>query len=143
MYHREFGVIAKSLEKRKSLSGYDQDDYFWSGIQPKGLWEILEVELKSKTYWKNVMEPLPMNKVIEVALKYLDSKAYHPQDDSLRSKLKSQKKKRSVSEVEESTESSSEDGMESGSESELSESEKDELVVKSICLCCELLLLMP
>ncbi len=31
-YHREFLVISASLEAQNALSGYDWDDYFWSGI---------------------------------------------------------------------------------------------------------------
>jgi len=41
-YRREFRVITASLEARNALSGYDRDDYFWSGIQPTSLATIHE-----------------------------------------------------------------------------------------------------
>ena len=32
MYRRQFKVISASLESQNALSGYDRDNYFWSGI---------------------------------------------------------------------------------------------------------------
>src|SRR5258708_23638593 len=36
-YQHEFQVITARLEACNALSGYDRDDYFWSGIQPASL----------------------------------------------------------------------------------------------------------
>src|SRR5260370_31996208 len=86
-YHCEFQVIAKSLESCKALSIYDCDNYFWLGIQPKSLQDMLEAELKTKSYWKDITSPPSMEKVIKMALIHLNCDAYQPCDVSLQSKL--------------------------------------------------------
>src|SRR5260370_15484792 len=47
-YRRQFLVITRSLEARNALSGYDQNDYFWSGIHPTSLRDLLENELRAR-----------------------------------------------------------------------------------------------
>ena len=129
-YRREFRVIAKSLEKRQALSTYDRDDYFWSGIQPISLREILEVELKNKNFWKDITVPPPMDRVVEVALVYLNREAYQPRDISLRSRLAKRKTKKKVIDdsEEESSEGSSEEDEGSETDESSSDSEMDEPV---------------
>src|SRR5260370_40988223 len=96
-YHCEFQVIAKSLESHKALSTYDHDDYFWLGIQPKSLQDVLEAKLKTKSYWKDITSPPSIDKVIKVALIHLNHDAYQPHDVSLQSKLSKGQKKKSSS----------------------------------------------
>src|SRR6266436_4350312 len=96
-YQREFLVISASLEARNALSGYDWDDYFWSGIQPTSLWDVLENELRSKDFWVDLTLPPSMNRVIEVATKFLNQDVYQPRGYSLHSRsIRGRKKKRSL-----------------------------------------------
>ena len=60
-YQREFLVITANLEARNALLGYDQNDYFWSGIQPESLRNALENKLQTKNLWVDLTLPLPMN----------------------------------------------------------------------------------
>ena len=57
---------------------YDQDDYFWSGIQPISLWNAFELELRSRELWTDWTVPLLMERVIEVATEYLNHNSYQP-----------------------------------------------------------------
>ncbi len=79
-YRREFLVITTSLETRNALSGYNRDDYFWSGIQPMSLRDILENELRNKDLWTDLTLPPSMNQVIETATKFLNCDTYQPRD---------------------------------------------------------------
>src|SRR5258708_16806681 len=85
-YRREFQVITTSLETRNALSGYDRDDYFWSGIQPTSLRDIFENELRNKDLWTDLTLPPSMNQVIETATKFLNCDTYQPRDVTSRSK---------------------------------------------------------
>src|SRR5258708_18085561 len=85
-YRQEFTVIMASLEKRQALSVYDHDDYFWSGIQPTSLHNILELELRSQNLWMDRTLPPSMGHVINVATSQLECTAYQPQGRSLRTK---------------------------------------------------------
>ncbi len=71
---------------------------------------MLENELRTHDYWTDLTLPLPIDQVIEVAVKFLNRAIYHPRDVSLHSKWKSSKKKRcnsSLSESESSDEGAS------------------------------------
>ena len=64
----------------------------------------MEVELKNKGHWTDVTLPPVMEKVIKVALVYLDSDAYQPHDTSIRSKLRKTKlKKKSIEDSDDET----------------------------------------
>ncbi len=83
----------RGLEAWNALSEYDRDDYFWSSIHPMSLRDVLENELRMRDYWMDLMLPPPMDRVIEVAVKFLNRAMYQPRDVSPRSKwLKSRKK---------------------------------------------------
>ncbi len=71
-------MIMVSLEKCQALSVYDCDDYFWSGIQPTSLCNILELELRSQNLWTDQMLPPLMGHVINVATKQLEHATYQP-----------------------------------------------------------------
>jgi len=107
---------------------YDRDDYFWSGIRPTSLRDVLENKLRAHDYWTDLTLPLPIEWVIEVAVKFLNRAIYHPRDVSSRSKWKSAKKKRhdsSLSESESSDDGAS-DSSASSSEDELSSDEDED-----------------
>ncbi len=72
MYHRQFMVISTSLKAQNALSGYDRSDYFWSGIWPTSLRDMLEIELRNQNFWIDLTLPPPMNHVVEVANKFLN-----------------------------------------------------------------------
>ena len=108
---------------------YDRDDYFWSGIRPTSLRDVLENKLRAHDYWTDLTLPLPIEWVIEVAVKFLNRAIYHPRDISSCSKWKSSKKKRCNSSLSESE--LSDDGASNSStlslEDELSsDKDKDE-----------------
>src|SRR5258708_33283615 len=86
-YRRQFHVITKGLEARRALSDYDRDDYFWSGIHPTRLRDVLEMELRSREYWTDLTLPPPVARVIEVAVKVLDRAMHQLRDAGSRSKL--------------------------------------------------------
>ncbi len=95
MYHHQFRVITKGLEAQNALSDYNWDDYFWSGICPTGLRGVLETELRTRDYWTDLTLPLPMGRVIEVAVKFLNRAMYQPRDVDSRSKwMRSRRRKR-------------------------------------------------
>ncbi len=110
-YRHQFLVITAGLQARSAISAYDCDDYFWSGIRPTSLRDVLENELRAHDYWTDLTLPLPIERVIEVAVKFLNRAIYHLRDVSLCLKWKSTKKKRCDSSLSES-ESSDEDGDE-------------------------------
>src|SRR5258708_23243956 len=83
-YRHQFKVISSSLEARNTLSGYDRSDYFWSGIRPTSLTDALEIELTYQHYWIDLTLPLPMNRVVEVANKYLNRDIYQLHDVNVR-----------------------------------------------------------
>jgi len=102
---RQFLVITASLEARNALSGYDRNDYFWSGIRPTSL-----------------TMPPSMGRVTEVATKFLQRDAYVPRYKKTRPKsVKDRHKKYSA----ESDDESSEDEPSDSSESSSSSSEED------------------
>ena len=65
---------------------YDCDNYFWSGIQPISLCNILELELRSQNLWMDQTLPLLMGHVVNVATRQLEQAAYQPQGRDLRTK---------------------------------------------------------
>ncbi len=94
-YHCQFRVIMRGLEARNALSEYNRDNYFWSGICPTSLRDILENELRTRDYWMDLTLPPPMDRVIEVAVKFLNRAMYQLRDVSPRLKwLESRKKRR-------------------------------------------------
>ena len=128
VYRRDFMVITAGLEARNALSAYDRDDYFWSGIKPTSLRDVLENELRARDYWTDLTLPPPMDRVAEVAEKFLDQAIYHPRDVSSRVKWKSSKKKKrdsSLSESESSDEEESDSSL-SSTEDEVSSDEDEE-----------------
>ena len=124
-YRRQFLVITAGLEARNALSVYDKDDYFWSGIRPKSLRDILENELRARDYWTDLTLPPPIDRVTEVAVKFLNRAIYQPRDVSLHSKWTRSKKKRKDSLSSES-ESSDEMASDSSASSKGEESSDDE-----------------
>ncbi len=54
MYWWDFLVITAGLEAQNALSAYDCDDYFWSGIRPTSLRDVLENELRACGYWTDL-----------------------------------------------------------------------------------------
>ncbi len=101
-------VITAGLEAQNALSAYDHDDYFWSGIRPTSLRDVLENELRVHDYWTDLTLLLPMNRVNEVAVKFLDQAIYHLRDVSSYLKWKSSKKKRCNSSLSKSKSSDNE-----------------------------------
>jgi len=71
-------MVMASLEKHRALLVYDHDDYFWSGIQPTSLCNILELELRSQNLWMDQMLPPLMGHIIDVATSQLECAAYQP-----------------------------------------------------------------
>src|SRR5260221_10614974 len=129
-YWRQFLVITAGLEACDALSGYDKDDYFWSGIQPTSLRKVLENELRVRDYWTDLTSPLPADKVIEVAVKFLDRVIYQPRDVSSRSKwvMKKKKKRDSSDSDSESSDNGASDLSElSVEEEESSDDDNDEV----------------
>src|SRR5258708_18810260 len=126
-YRCQFLVITAGLQAQSAISAYDCNDYFWSGIRPTSLRDVLENELRACNYWTDLTLPLPIEQVIEVAVKFLNRAIYHPRDVSLHSKWKSAKKKRCDSSLSESelSDDGASDLSTSSSEDELS-SDKDE-----------------
>src|SRR5258705_9288055 len=125
-YRRQFLVITAGLQARSAISAYDCDNYFWSGIRPTSLRDVLENELRACDYWTDLTLPPPIEWVIEVAVKFLNKAIYHPRDVSSCSKWKSAKKKRHDSSLSESesSDNGASDSSASSSEDELS-SDKD------------------
>src|SRR5258708_6054415 len=124
-YRCLFLVITAGLEAQNALSVYDKDNYFWSGIRPKSLQDILENELRVRDYWTDLTLPPPIDRVTEVAVKFLNRAIYQPRDVSLRSKWTRSKKKRKDSSSSES-ESSDEMASDSSASSKGEESSDDE-----------------
>src|SRR5258708_12480569 len=56
--------------------------------------KVLENELRVRDYWTDLTLPLPADKVIEVAVKFLDHAIYQPRDVSSRLKWVMKKKKK-------------------------------------------------
>src|SRR6266436_2555890 len=104
---------------------YDRDDYFWSGIRPTSLRDVLENELRARDYWTDLTLPLLIEWVIEVAVKFLNRAIYHLRDVSLCLKWKSTKKKRCDSSLSESesSDNGASDSSASSSEDKLSSDE--------------------
>ncbi len=116
------------LEKCQALSEYDHNNYFWSGIQPTSLRNLLELELRSRELWTNQTLPPSMERVIEVATKHLERDSYQPRGRGLKTKLASscgrhRHQEESEDESEEDTDSESESLSEEG-ESESSDDEE-------------------
>ncbi len=116
------------LDKHQALSEYDRDNYFWSGIQPTSLRNLLELELRSRELWTDQTLPPPMERVIEVATKHLECDLYQPRGRSSKTKLASSRgrhrhQEESEDKPEEDTDSESESLSEEG-ESELSDDEE-------------------
>ncbi len=129
-YRREFLVISAGLEARDALSVYDKDDYFWLSIQPTSLRDVLENELRVRDFWTDLTLPPPAERVIEVAVKFLDHAIYQPRGVSSRGKwLKSKKKRKdsSESELELSEDEGSDSSASSSDEESSSEEEDDEI----------------
>ncbi len=82
-YRRQFIVITAGLEARNALSGYDRDDYFWSGIRPTSLCNVLENELRARDYWTDLTLPPLFERVTEVTVKFLNRAIYQLRDVSL------------------------------------------------------------
>ena len=120
-YRREFQVITASLEARNALSGYDRDDYFWSGIQPASLRDTLEIELRTKNLWVDHTMPPSMNQVVETAIKFLNRDAYQPWTVS--SRPKSTRGRSSRRDPPESDRESSDDTSDTSSSSSSSDEE--------------------
>ncbi len=76
-YRHQFLVITAGLQARSAISAYDRDDYFWSGIRPTSLRDVLENELRARDYWTDLTLPPPIEWVIEVAVKFLNRAIYH------------------------------------------------------------------
>ena len=53
-YQQDFLVITAGLEAWNALSAYDCNDYFWSGIRPTSLRDMLENELRAHDYWTDL-----------------------------------------------------------------------------------------
>ena len=127
-YRREFLVIASSLEAKNALSGFDRDDYFWSGIQPMSLRTNLEYELKTKRFWTDLTSPPTFANVVEVATGYLKHDAYHPRVHFYRESSEKSKKKVKSKHVPDSDDETTDDDEstsdESGSESDGEEARK-------------------
>src|SRR5258707_1647468 len=106
-----------SLEKHQALSVYNCDDYFWSGIQPTSLRNILELELRSQNLWTDWTLPPSMGHVVDVATSQLEHAAYQPQGRSLRTKsANSQGRIKHTAETEDSSEENSEEESNSSEE---------------------------
>ncbi len=121
-------MITAGLEACGTLSGYNKDDYFWSGIW--SLSKVLENELRARDYWMDLMLLLPADRVIEVAVKFLDCTIYQPRDVSLRLKwvMKKKKKRDSSDSDSESSDNGVSDSSESSVEEEsLSDEDNDEV----------------
>src|SRR6266436_154765 len=88
---------------------YDRDDYFWSGIRPTSLRDVLENKLRARDYWTDLTLPPPIKRVIEVAVKFLNQAIYQPRNVSSHSKWVKGKKKRRNSSQSESDSELSED----------------------------------
>src|SRR5258705_11943240 len=125
-YRCQFIVITAGLEARNALSEYDRDDYFWSGIRPTSLRDVLENELRARDYWTDLTLPPPIERVIEVAVKFLNRAIYQPRNVSSRSKWSKGKKKRRDSSQSESDSESSEDVVSDSSISSPEVSSTDE-----------------
>ncbi len=104
------------------------DDYFWSGISPTSLRDVLENELRARDYWTDLTLPPPIEKVMEVAEKFLNHAIYQPRNVSSQMKWeKGRKKKRDVADTEsESSDDAASDSSATSSEEESSESEEDD-----------------
>src|SRR5260221_4292964 len=129
-YQRQFLVITAGLEACNTLSGYDKDDYFWSGIQPMSLRKVLENKLRARDYWTDLMSLPPADRVIEVAVKFLDCVIYQLRDVSSRSKwvMKKKRKRNSSDSDSESSDNGASDSLElSVEEEELSDEDDDEV----------------
>src|SRR5260221_6491976 len=116
------------LDKRRALSKYDHNDYFWSGIQPTSLRNLLELELRSRELWTDQTLPPSMERVIEVATKHLEHDLYQPRGRGSKTKSASscgrhRHQEESEDESEEDTDSELESLLEEG-ESELSDDEE-------------------
>ncbi len=124
-------VISASLEAQNALSGYDCSDYFWSGIQPTSLRDVLEIELRNQNFWINLTLPLPMNRIIEVANKFLNQDIYQPRDVNLRGHLaKTRKWNRCLADSDDkgSVEDSSSESSSLPSEDESGSSDEEEVI---------------
>ena len=110
------------------MSEYDRNDYFWSGIQPTSLRNLLELELRSRELWTNQTLPPLMEQVIEVATKHLECDSYQPRGRGSKTKSASSHgrhrcQEESEDESEEDTDSETESSLEEG-ESELSDDDE-------------------
>ncbi len=121
-------VITARLEAQHALSDYDRDDYFWSGIRPLSLRDVLENELRACDYWTDLTLPPPNERVMEVAVKFLNRAIYHLREVSMHLKQAKGKKKRrgSLSSESESSDDEVSDLSVSSSEEELSSEDEDE-----------------
>src|SRR5258708_25749712 len=93
-YRHQFLVITARLEAQHALSDYDRDDYFWSGIRPLSLRDVLENELRACDYWTDLTLPPPNERVTEVTVKFLNRSIYHLREVSMCLKWVKGKKKR-------------------------------------------------
>src|SRR5260221_5728201 len=129
-------MVMASLEKHRALLVYDHDDYFWSGMQPTSLCNILELELRSQNLWMDQMLPPLMGHVVDVATSQLECTTYQPQGRSLRTKsANSQGRMKCTAEMEDSLEENSDSESSSSSEKEEYDSldEACKSVTMSLC----------
>src|SRR5258708_10169606 len=120
-------VIMVSLEKCQALLVYDCDNYFWSGIQPTSLCNILELELRSQNLWMDQTLPPSMGHVIDVATSQLECATYQPRGRSLRTKsANSRGRMKCAAEMEDSSEENSESESSSSSKDKESDSSEEE-----------------
>src|SRR5258708_1091296 len=92
--------------------------------------KVLENELRVRDYWTDLTLPLPADKVIEVAVKFLDHAIYQPRDVSSRLKwvMKKKKKRDSSDSDSESLDNGVSDLSESSVEEEESSDDDDDEV---------------
>src|SRR5258707_14928306 len=76
-YRRQFLVITAGLQAQSAISAYDHNNYFWSGIRPTSLRDVLENELRACDYWTDLTLLPLIERVIEVAVKFLNRAIYH------------------------------------------------------------------
>ena len=56
MYQHQFLVITAGLQAWSAISAYNCNDYFWSGIRPTSLRDVLENELRACNYWTDLTD---------------------------------------------------------------------------------------
>src|SRR5258708_23557804 len=118
------------MEAGTSLDGYEHCDYFFFFKEEEGVRDAVEVELKYQNYWVDLTFPPPMNRVVEVANKYLNQDLYQPRDAILRGRSgKSQSRHKHLVDSDESSTDSSFESSSSYDDNE-SKSSNDERIPK-------------